>query len=78
MSARGGNGDVQANGVFGSVFCRIIVKDSTVVTNLGEIGVQSVVNQGVVQAVDLFGLLPSGAPVVPLIDPMLCLSPWTR
>ena len=74
MTASGGSGDVQVNGVYGNVFCRVIVKNSAVITNLAEIGVQSVIDQGVVQAVDLFGLLPNGSPVVPLISPIgVCL-----
>ncbi len=74
MTASGGSGDVQVNGVYGNVFCRVIVKNSAVITKLAEIGVRSVIDQGVVQAVDLFGLLPDGSPVVPLIYPIrVCL-----
>jgi hypothetical protein len=46
------------------------VKDDQVITSYAEIGIQSVIDLGIVQAVDLFGLLPDGSPVVPFISPM--------
>lgn len=74
MTASGGSSDVQVGDVYGSVFCRIIVKNNAVSSSLSEIGVQSVIDQGVLQAVDLFGLLPGGGSVVPLINPVhVCL-----
>ncbi|MBK8022038.1 MAG: SH3 domain-containing protein [Chloroflexi bacterium] len=74
MIAYGGIGNVMRFSITGNVFCRIIVKDAQVITSLAEIGVDSVVQAGVVQAVDMFGLLPDGSPVVPFISPMtICL-----
>jgi len=74
MFTSGGAGNVVRNGVYGNVFCRIIVKDSQVITSLAEIGVLPVIQAGVIQAVDMFGLLPDGTPVVPFIRPMtVCL-----
>lgn len=74
MTAFGGTGNVRVGTITGSVFCRIIVQDDQVITSLAEIGIQSVIDLGVVQAVDLFGLLPDGSPVVPFVAPMrVCL-----
>jgi hypothetical protein len=44
----------------GEVYCRIIAQNGAFVRTSGEIGVASVLEQGVVQAVDVFGLLPRG------------------
>jgi uncharacterized protein YgiM (DUF1202 family)/subtilisin-like proprotein convertase family protein len=46
----------------GSVFCRVIAQNGVYVNgnNPSEIGNQDVLNQGVLQAVDVFGLLHSG------------------
>lgn len=38
------------------IYCRIITENSVYLRNPGEIGVQSVINLGVIQAVDLFNL----------------------
>jgi CSLREA domain-containing protein len=74
MTAYGSIGNVVFNGIYGNVFCRIIVQDDQLITNFAEIGVQAVIDMGVVQAVDLFGLLPDGSPIVPFISPMrVCL-----
>jgi len=74
MVAFGGAGNVVRGDIYGSVYCRIIVKDAQVITRLAEIGVLSVIQAGVLQAVDMFGLLPDGSPVVPFIQPMtICL-----
>lgn len=74
MTAFGGTGNVRVGNITGNVFCRIIVQDDQVITNYAEIGIQSVIDLGVVQAVDLFGLLPDGSPVVPFVAPMrVCL-----
>lgn len=39
-----------------AIYCRIITENSVYLRNPGEIGVQSVINLGVIQAVDLFNL----------------------
>ncbi len=44
----------------GSVYCRIIAQNGTFIRTSGEIGSAAVLNQGVIQAVDVFGLLPGG------------------
>jgi hypothetical protein len=57
--------DVPAGTVTGgSVFCRVIVENSVYVNgnSPAEVGNQDVINRGVVQAVDVFGLLTSGLP----------------
>jgi hypothetical protein len=44
----------------GEVYCRIIAQDGTFIRTSGEIGSADVLNQGVIQAVDVFGLRPGG------------------
>lgn len=44
----------------GSVFCRIIAENSQFREDAAEIGITEVINQGVIQAVDVFGLLHDG------------------
>jgi tartrate-resistant acid phosphatase type 5 len=45
----------------GSVFCRVIAQNGTFVQDPAEIGNMDVLNQGVIQAVDVFGMTHSGA-----------------
>ncbi len=74
MTGSGGRGNIQLNGVFGDTFCRIIVADARVITYLAEVGNATLINLNIVQAVDVFGLLPSGTPVVPFVTPVnICL-----
>ncbi len=47
----------------GSVFCRVIAENGTFVQNPAEIGNMDVLNQGVIQAVDVFGLTHDGVSV---------------
>ena len=49
-----------ARSLTGSTYCRLIVRDSQVVTQLAEIGNIEVVSRGVIQATNLIGLLPAG------------------
>ena len=44
----------------GSTYCRVVVYDSQVQTTLAEIGNLEVIQRGVIQAVDLVGMLPEG------------------
>ncbi len=44
----------------GDVYCRIINENGRFVQQASEIGIQSVIDLGVVQAVDVFGLRPNG------------------
>jgi uncharacterized repeat protein (TIGR01451 family) len=49
--------DVQSGTVTdGSVFCRILAQNSVYILNPAEVGIQSVVDLGVIHAVDVFGL----------------------
>jgi tartrate-resistant acid phosphatase type 5 len=45
----------------GSVFCRVIAQNGTFVQEAAEIGNAGVLNQGVIQAVDVFGMTHGGA-----------------
>ena len=45
----------------GSVFCRVIAQNGSFVQDPAEIGNMDVLNQGVIQAVDVFGMTHSGA-----------------
>ncbi|MBZ0277951.1 MAG: SH3 domain-containing protein, partial [Anaerolineae bacterium] len=47
----------------GSVFCRIINENGSFVQSANEIGDQSVLDRGILQAVDVFGLSYTGNPV---------------
>lgn len=47
---------VQPPGAASPIYCRIVAENSAYVRNPGEIGVQSVIDLGVIQAVDLFNL----------------------
>lgn len=44
----------------GNTYCRILVRDRTVITSLAEIGNQEAIQRDVIQAVDLVGMLPAG------------------
>jgi hypothetical protein len=59
----------------GNTYCHIIALDGKFDTSPAEIGIQSVLDLGVVQAVDLTGLLPNGVPVVPFQTPVhICMK----
>lgn len=75
MTASGTSGNVGANGQVGNTFCHVIALNGEYVTHPGEIGKPEVISQGVVQAVDLFGLLPGGVPIKPFMTPVgLCMA----
>lgn len=44
----------------GSVFCRVIAENGDFVRNAAEVGDAAVLDQGVIQAVDVFGILHTG------------------
>jgi hypothetical protein len=46
----------------GSVFCRILVENAVVIRTSAEVGKPEVLNQGVIQAVDVFALYHDGSP----------------
>jgi len=59
----------------GDVFCRVLYKNSAALTRAEEIGNQSIIQRGVIQAVDVFGLLNTGTPVVVFSHPVqVCLQ----
>ena len=60
--------------VVGNTYCHLIALDGRYVTSPAEIGVQSVLDLGVVDAVDVFGELPGGTSVVLFVSPVtVCL-----
>jgi hypothetical protein len=62
------------NALVTSVYCHQIVQDGQVLTSLAEIGLQSVIDLGITQAVDIYGLQPNGVPVVFFETPLhICL-----
>lgn len=74
VTLSGGVQNVTLNGVVGNTYCRLIAVDSQYITSAAEIGVPSVINLGVVDAVDVFGQLPAGETVVPFVSPVtVCL-----
>jgi len=54
----------------GAVLCRPINLGGAYVQNPAEIGIQSVIDAGVLQAVDIYGIAASGASVVPFEGPV--------
>jgi VCBS repeat-containing protein len=44
----------------GGVYCRVLVENQAFVQPAGEIGVASIINLGILQAVEVFGMLPDG------------------
>jgi len=54
----------------GAVLCRPINIGGSYVQNPGEIGIQSVIDAGVLQAVDIYGIAGTGASVVPFGVPV--------
>ena len=63
------------NGVRGNAYCSVLALNGNHVRSSGQIGVLSILEMGVVQAVDVYGLLPGGFPVVPFENPVqICLA----
>ena len=74
ITVSGGVQNVTLGGVVGNTYCRLIALDGSYVTSAAEIGVPSVLDLGVVDAVDVFGQLPAGETVVPFVAPVtVCL-----
>jgi hypothetical protein len=74
ITVTGGEGDVALNGETGNIYFHIIALDGQVQTSLAEIGVGSIIQRGVIQAVDLFGLLPNGVSATQFLQPVtVCL-----
>ncbi len=59
ITVSGGVQNVTLGGVVGNTYCRLIALDGSYVTSAAEIGIQSVLDLGVIDAVDVFGQLPS-------------------
>jgi hypothetical protein len=74
----GTNGIIRADvpaGLNANVFCRIIVENSTYRQNAAEIGDQTLVEAGVLQAVDVFGFTSGGLQVATFNQPVrVCLQ----
>ncbi len=74
MTGADGLLNVAQDGQLGNTYCHIIVRDGRIVTSLSEIGIQSVIDLNILQAVDVAGLLPNGVPVIPFDAPVqICL-----
>jgi hypothetical protein len=59
----------------GSVFCQVITENSQFVRDASEIGVLSVIQQGPLQAVEVFGLLHTGDSAPDFNNPItVCLA----
>jgi uncharacterized protein YgiM (DUF1202 family) len=58
----------------GNSYCHVIAQDGRILTSAGEIGNQQILDLGVVQAIDVVGLLPNGVSVVTFASPVrICL-----
>lgn len=59
----------------GAVFCRVLAENGSFRGDSGQVGNLSLIQQGVWQAVDVFGLTAAGNPVVPFNHPVyVCLK----
>ncbi|MBE2184865.1 MAG: SH3 domain-containing protein, partial [Anaerolineae bacterium] len=75
MTGSGDIGNVALNGVYGNTYCSVLVLNGEYRRNPAEIGNASMVGQGVVQALDVYGLLPDGVSVVPFQTPaQICFA----
>jgi hypothetical protein len=54
----------------GAVRCHVLNRNGLYVENPGQIGVQSLIDLGVMQAVDIYGIMPDGRSVVPFQSPV--------
>lgn len=59
----------------GGVYCRLLVQNSTYLVNSAQIGNQSLIDKGIIQAVDVFAILGSGGTVTTFNNPIkICLQ----
>ncbi len=66
--------EVTPGTVAGDVFCRIINRDGEYLTNPGEIGDINLIQRGVLQAIDVFGLSDGGQAIISFNAPVkVCL-----
>ena len=74
LACVGGYLNARNGGEAGNTYAHVIALDGQFVTSPNEIGVQAVLDLGVIQAVDISGFLPNGVPVVNFATPVkLCL-----
>ncbi len=74
LTGQGSIGNLQANGLFGDTYCHVINLDGMYITSAAEVGNLDMINLGIVQAVDVYGLLPGGIPITQFSSPaQICL-----
>lgn len=75
LSGSGGFGNISHNGLTGNTFCTILAQNGQFARDPAEIGHAAVLEQPVVQAINVYGLLPGGASVVAFDQPVrICLA----
>jgi uncharacterized protein YgiM (DUF1202 family) len=74
ITCAGGYQNALQESVRGNIYVHMIALDGQFLTSPGEIGNQTVLDMGVIQAVDVSGFLPNGVPATSFASPMLlCL-----
>jgi hypothetical protein len=74
LTCIGGIQNVRQGDLRGNTYAHVIAENGSFLTSPSEIGVQSILDLGVIHAVDLVGLLPNGSSVVAFETPvLLCL-----
>lgn len=74
ITSAGGINNVGENNE-GNSYSRVIAVNGNFVRSPGEIGIAGLIDRGVQQAVDVFGMLPGGTSVVPFNSPVrVCLQ----
>ncbi|MEO8392983.1 MAG: choice-of-anchor Q domain-containing protein, partial [Chloroflexota bacterium] len=74
MTGAGGILNVHLGDQSGNAYCHMITQNGSFLSSPAEIGIQSVLDLGVIQAVDISGLLPNGVPVIFFDTPVhVCL-----
>jgi hypothetical protein len=75
ISAENGTGNIVSGDVVGNTYFRVINQGGDFTTSAAEIGVQSLMDLGVIQAVNLFGMLPNGQVINTFTEPVqVCLN----
>jgi YVTN family beta-propeller protein len=75
MTASGGMNNVSRDGTTGNTYARVLVQDGQFIRSAAEIGVPELLGQTILQAVNLYGMLPGGATVNPFNTSVnLCLK----
>src|SRR5690606_31106730 len=69
------NAVVRAQAADSTVFCRVLVENGSFKGDPGQVGNLTLIQWGIVQAVDVFGLTAGGHPIVPFAQPVyVCLK----